>query len=93
MPARVEWGRTLCETKEKNPLDICIGGEEEQMVIKIVDQLPDGYRTIVLMYYSGQLSTKEIAEELHMSKGTVTSRLKRGREKIKKGLEEMGYER
>ena len=76
-----------------NLLDEYIDIETGQMLTNAVNQLPEKYRIIVLMYYSVDLSTKEIAEQLHISKGTVTSRLKRSREKIKKSLEEMGYER
>ena len=74
-------------------LDDYVRKETCEAVRRVVDALPEKYRIIILMYYSMDLSTKEIAEELHMSKGTVTSRLLRAREKIKKGLEAGGYER
>lgn len=76
----------------QNPLDTCISEETRELVAKVVNELPEKYRIIVLMYYSIDMSTQEIAEELHISKGTVTSRLKRARDKIKKGLKENGYE-
>ena len=57
--------------------------EERRQVQRAVDDLPEKYRVIVLMYYSVDLSTKEIAEQLHISKGTVTSRLQRSSENIK----------
>lgn len=70
-----------------------ISDETSDMVKRVVNELPEKYRMIVLMYYSVDMSTKDIAEQLHISKGTVTSRLLRARERIKKGLEEIGYER
>ena len=74
-------------------LETYIRGETSRIVANVVDALPDKYRTVVLMYYSAELSTQEIAETLKMSKGTVTSRLDRARKIIRKGLEEIGYER
>lgn len=73
-------------------LELYIEQETREQVQQIVDALPDKYRIVVLLHYSGELSTKEIAEQLHISKGTVTSRLLRAREKIKKSLEACGYE-
>lgn len=78
---------------EHDPLDTCITLETNTMVAKVVNALPEKYRIIVLMYYSVDMSTQQIADELQLSKGTVTSRLKRARGKIKKSLEENGYER
>lgn len=76
----------------QNPLDTYISEETKNIVLKVVNELPEKYRIIVLMYYSVDMSTQEIADELHISKGTVTSRLKRARDKIRKSLEENGYE-
>ena len=80
-------------SEKEDPLDIVVNKETETFVQRIVNALPERYRLIVLMYYSAELTTAEIAKELHISKGTVTSRLLRARDKIKKGLEASGYER
>lgn len=76
----------------QNPLDSYISNEMTDMVSKVVNELPDKYRIVVLMYYSVDMTTQEIADELHISKGTVTSRLKRARDRIKKSMEDSGYE-
>lgn len=73
-------------------LDCYIERETREQVQRVVDALPGKYRIVILLYYSADLSTKEIAQQLHISKGTVTSRLLRARERIKKGLEASGYE-
>ena len=70
-----------------------IESETDKLVLEVVNSLPEEYRIVVLMYYGADMSTKEIASELNMSKGTVTSKLMRARKKIKKGLEANGYER
>ena len=76
-----------------DPLISLIESETEKLVLEVVNSLPEEYRIVVLMYYGADMSTKEIASELNMSKGTVTSKLMRARKKIKKGLEANGYER
>lgn len=81
------------EISSNDPLLSLIESETEKLVLEIVNSLPEDYRIVVLMYYGADLSTKDIAAELNMSKGTVTSRLMRARKKIKKGLEAKGYER
>lgn len=73
-------------------LDLYIQQETREQVQRVVNALPEKYRIVVLLYYSADLSTGEISEQLHLSKGTVTSRLLRARERIKKGLEASGYE-
>lgn len=80
-------------SSEDNMLDLLIEDETSKMVMSIVNSISEKYRIVILMYYSGEMSTSEIAESLNISKGTVTSRLKRGREIIKKSLEEKEYER
>lgn len=76
-----------------NPQDTYIREETRQIVIRAVDTLPDRYRIILLMYYSADMTTQEIADQLGMSKGTVTSRLMRARDKVRRNLEDNGYER
>lgn len=78
--------------QEKDILEAYIDQETGKLVQQVVNALPERYRLIVLLYYSAELSTGEIAKELHLSRGTVTGRLSRAREKIRKGLEAKGYE-
>ena len=58
----------------------------------LVAGLPEKQRIVVLLFYSESLSTEEISKILHIPKGTVLSRLPNARERIRKELEEMGYE-
>jgi RNA polymerase sigma-70 factor (ECF subfamily) len=51
-------------------------------------------REVLLLHYYNDLSVKEIADVLSQSEGTVKSRLKRGREKLKSIIgEELNDER
>lgn len=76
-----------------NPQEAYIREETVQIVSQAVNALPEKYRIILLMYYSVDMTTEKIAGELGLSKGTVTSRLKRARDKVRKNLEDNGYER
>lgn len=45
-------------------------------------KLDDDIRLVIVMYYYDDLATKDIAKILNIPKGTVQSRLQRGREKL-----------
>ena len=47
-----------------------------------LSKLDDDIRLVIVMYYYDGLSTKDIAKILDIPKGTVQSRLQRGREKL-----------
>ena len=65
---------------------IAAGSDKE--IWYLVMELPDEFRDAVILYYYDRFRIKEIACMLHVSEGTVKSRLSRAREKLKKGLEE-----
>jgi RNA polymerase sigma-70 factor, ECF subfamily len=48
-----------------------------------LQNLPPKYREVLVLHYFEELSYDEIAEVLHIPKGTVGVRLKRGREALK----------
>jgi len=52
---------------------------------ELVEQLETPLRSVVLLYYYGDLSVKEIAQELELPEGTVKSRLYRARELLSMG--------
>ena len=56
---------------------------DRKAVRKAMDQLPEKYRTILLLYYMDDLLYKEIAAALNIPMGTVMSRLTRAREALK----------
>lgn len=63
--------------------------ESEEMRVLIekgIDQLSPIYREIVLLYYFEDLSYQEISDVLHIPMGTVSVRLARARETLKKQL-------
>lgn len=55
-----------------------------------LSKLDDDIRLVIVMYYYDELGTKDIANILNIPKGTVQSRLQRGREKLYHILETKG---
>lgn len=51
--------------------------------------LPPKYRVMIYLRYYEELSTKEMAQLLHISQSSVTTRLNRARQMLKSALEEV----
>ena len=58
--------------------------ELESMFAECLDKLPLKYREVLVLYYSEELSYKDIADVLKIPQGTVGVRVKRGREALEK---------
>ena len=54
-----------------------------QIVQRLMAKLPESERTVMVLYYLGEMSCKEISKFLGVSSNTVRSRLQRGRERLK----------
>ena len=52
-----------------------------------LDELPDDFRAVVLMFFFEQLSYRQIAEQLDLPIGTVMSRLSRAKRHLRGKLE------
>lgn len=59
-----------------------------EMVKALLQKLPESERTVVTLYYLGEMTAKEIGKFLGVSVNTITSRLKRARERLR-GSEEL----
>ena len=53
-----------------------------EIVKQLLDKLPESERTVVTLYYLGEMTTKEIGKFLGVSVHTITSRLRRARERL-----------
>ena len=53
-----------------------------EIVKQLLEKLPESERTVVTLYYLGEMTTKEIGKFLGVSVNTITSRLRRARERL-----------
>ena len=60
-----------------------------ELVKKLLAKLPESERTIVTLYYLGEMTANEIGKYLGMSINTVKSRLRRGRKRLQEQQEEL----
>ena len=73
----------LFETLPESPvLDL----PDDDSVIKEVMALPEKYRTVTLLRYYQELSLEEIAAILGMRRNSVSTRLMRAREMLRKRI-------
>ncbi len=77
----------------KTPEDKVLIMEQNVWVSKCVRELEEKYRIPIYLYYSAELSVKEIASCLKIPQGTVKSRLHKARTILKEKLEVIGYDR
>ncbi|MBQ1786723.1 MAG: sigma-70 family RNA polymerase sigma factor, partial [Turicibacter sp.] len=64
--------------------------ETNKELYELIQQLPQKYKEILLLFYYKDLTYEEISEILQIPEGTVRSRLSRAREKLKKMMNERG---
>ena len=78
-----EW---LSRVREPTPDNIAEQDEDWQLIQRAITALPVTQRVVVVLYYLGELSLREISEILEVPVGTVKSRLHYGRRSLKKQL-------
>lgn len=61
---------------------------QEDETIYLLRKLPPKYRVVLYLHYYEQYTTAEIAQLLKIPTGTVSTRLKRARERLKSMLKE-----
>ncbi len=66
-----------------NPENILVKASTRKIVQKAIDQLPEKYREILLLYYMDELLYRDISKILDIPIGTVMSRLTRARGSLK----------
>lgn len=76
---------------EENIEEAFLIKEKQEDVNKAIETLPDKIRIPFILYYLFDFSTEQVAEMIQKPQGTVKSRLFKGRDIIKKRLEELGY--
>ena len=59
------------------------------IVKKLLEKLPESERTVVTLYYLGEMTIREISKFLGVSNNTIRSRLRRGRERLRENQESL----
>lgn len=80
------------EDTDNQPETQVLRKETIQTVHTGIKQLPDKLQTVIYMYYTAEMSVEDIGKALHIPKGTVKSRLHKGRILLKEYLEVRDYE-
>lgn len=78
---------------DTTPFHEYIKKEESAILLNAVFKLPIAYRELIHLYYYENMSIKEISFITGKNESTIQTQLSRGRKKLKKKLEESGYER
>lgn len=63
--------------------------ERYDRVKKLLEKLPESERTVLTLYYLGEMTTKEIGKFLGVSVNTITSRLQRARRRLQEDQEHL----
>lgn len=82
-------GRLEIADWSAQPEELALRSELKQALEQAIRQLPDSYRSVVLLRDMEELSTQETAEILELSEDLVKTRLHRGRLAIRKTLDAM----
>ena len=88
MPDETDFNNRFVE--EENPETVMGERDADEFVLKLVEELPAQYKTILTLYHVEQMSYPEICAITNMPEGTVKNYLFRARnllkEKVKKHL-------
>ena len=79
---RTSYERYVSEEKEQEAHAF-----RQELVNKLLGKLPESERTVMTLYYLGEMTAKEISKFLGVSVNTITSRLQRARKRLQKDEE------
>jgi len=71
------------ERREEAPEDCAVRGAVQEIVHKAIMNLPERYRTVIVMRHLQEMSVEEIAQTLNLPTGTVKTHLFRAREMLR----------
>lgn len=73
------------------PEEAIVRQENRVYIRKAMEELPEIYRTVIVLYYYEDFSPKEISEIMGVPKRTIETRLYRGKSLLKLKLEDFAY--
>ena len=74
---RVSYAHHISEQRQMETAE-----HHREIVKKLLAKLPESERTVVTLYYLGEMTTKEIGKFLGVSVDTIKTRLRRGRKRL-----------
>ena len=74
---RMSYERYVLDAQEKEAKV-----SRQKLVRQLLAKLPESERTVMTLYYLGEMTTKEISKFLGVSVNTITSRLQRARQRL-----------
>ena len=74
---KVSYAHHISEQRQIETAEQC-----REIVKKLLAKLPESERTVVTLYYLGEMTTKEIGKFLGVSVDTIKTRLRRGRKRL-----------
>ena len=66
-----------------------VAEDRHELVKKLLSKLPESERTVVTLFYLGEMTAQEIGKFLGVSINTIKSRLRRGRKRLQEQQEEL----
>jgi RNA polymerase sigma-70 factor (ECF subfamily) len=79
---------SMLSGNEETPEKQVILSETQQLIHKAIESLPEKYKSVVILKYLHDMSLQEIGDVLDMPVTTVKTRVHRGREYLRKKLEQ-----
>jgi len=86
MDSKFKFDELSVETE--TPLDKIIINERKKQIFKVILELNDSYKEILILYYYSDFSIKEISLSKDISIGATKTMLSRARKKLKLKMEE-----
>ena len=75
---KTAYSNYICEQREDTAVE-----HRRQIVQRLMEKLPESERTVMVLYYLGEMTCEEISKFLGVSANTVRSRLQRARKRLK----------
>ena len=75
---KTAYSHYVCEQREDTAVE-----HRRQIVQRLMAKLPESERTVMVLYYLGEMTCEEISKFLGVSPNTIKSRLQRARKRLK----------
>ncbi|WP_166246155.1 RNA polymerase sigma factor SigW [Paenibacillus turpanensis] len=79
---------SMLRSEDPTPEDVLLLSETKQKIHNAIRELPEKYKSVVILRYLHDLSLQEIGDVLNMPVTTVKTRVHRGREYLRKILDQ-----